>query len=115
MYVKVFGSLKIVGLARILSGPTGLGPGRAINSAGPDSGGLRILTLGFETMGSWSAEAKEFFTTMGKKLEKISGDPRSKIFFYQRISLAIQKNNAASIMGSIPEGCKMDEIFYLQS
>ncbi len=48
-----------------------------------------------------------------KKLEQVSGDPRSKNFFYQKISLAIQKNNASCIMGTVPDDCEMEEVFYL--
>lgn len=72
-----------------------------------------FVALAVETMGSWSAEAKKFFHSLGKRLEKVSGDPRSGQFLYQRISLAIQKNNAACIMGGIRDDVKMEEIFYL--
>lgn len=73
----------------------------------------KFVALAVETSGYWSSEAKEFFFSLGKKLEKISGDSRCIQFLYQRISLAIQQNNAACIMGSIPDDKKMDEIFNL--
>lgn len=73
----------------------------------------KFVALAVETSGSWSSEAKEFFFSLGKNLEKISGDSRCIQFLYQRISLAIQQNNAACIMGSIPDDKKMDEIFNL--
>lgn len=73
----------------------------------------KFVALAVETMGSWSNEAKEFFYSVGKRLEKVTGDPRSIQFLYQRISLAIQQNNAACVMGTIPDTVQMDEIFYL--
>lgn len=55
----------------------------------------KFVALAVETMGSWSTKAKQFLQYLGKRLEKISGDPRSGQFLFQRISWAIQKINAA--------------------
>ena len=42
----------------------------------------------------------------------ISGEPRSKAFLVQRISIAVQRGNVASILGTLPQGKELEEIFY---
>jgi hypothetical protein len=43
----------------------------------------------------------------------ISGDSKSKKFLFERISLAIQRGNAASIRGTFPDSAILSEIFVL--
>ena len=66
-----------------------------------------------ETMGTWSSEAKLLFNRIGKMMEEVHGDIRLGNYFKQRIFIAIQKGNAASVMGTIPEYVNMEEIFLL--
>jgi hypothetical protein len=40
-----------------------------------------------------------------------SGDSKSKKFLFERISLAIQRGNAASIRGTFPDSAILSEIF----
>jgi hypothetical protein len=40
-----------------------------------------------------------------------SGDSKSKKFLFERISLAIQRGNAASIRGIFPDSAILSEIF----
>jgi hypothetical protein len=42
-----------------------------------------------------------------------SGDSRAKFFFYQRISLAIQRGNAASMLGTLPYVTPLEEVHCL--
>jgi hypothetical protein len=42
-----------------------------------------------------------------------SGDSKSKKFLFERISLAIQRGNAASIRGTFPDSALLSEIFAL--
>jgi hypothetical protein len=42
-----------------------------------------------------------------------SGDSKSKKFLFERISLAIQRGNAASIRGTFPDSAILSEIFVL--
>ena len=43
----------------------------------------------------------------------ITGEVRAKEFFKKNISLAIQRGNAASIMGSFDTSRKLDDVFYI--
>lgn len=66
-----------------------------------------------ETMGPWCEVAKVFFNELAKRIALKTHEPRTKSFLQQRISMAIQKGNAASVMGTLIETAKMEEIFYL--
>jgi hypothetical protein len=56
-----------------------------------------IKGLAFETLGPWCKEAIDFNNVIGNRLIAESGDSKSKKFLFERISLAIQRGNAASI------------------
>jgi hypothetical protein len=53
------------------------------------------------------------FDFIGAKLMIESGDSRAKFFFYQRVSLAIQRGNAASILGTLPYVTPLEEVHCL--
>jgi hypothetical protein len=59
--------------------------------------------LAFETLGPWSLECKTFIDFIGAKLMIESGDSRAKFFFYQRISLEIQRGNAVPYVTPLEE------------
>jgi hypothetical protein len=59
--------------------------------------------LAFETLGPWCKEAIDFINVIGNRLIAESGDSKSKKFLFERISLAIQRGNAASIRGTVPD------------
>jgi len=44
-----------------------------------------------------------------------AGEPRSTQFLFQRLSIAIQRGNAASVLGTASsDGClDVDDVFYL--
>ena len=67
--------------------------------------------LGFETLGSWGPEARRFVTIVGAKIRDQSGEPRATDFLKQRISVEVQRGNAASILGTLPPSENLDELF----
>lgn len=72
-----------------------------------------FIPFSVETMGPWSIEAVKFFDELSKMITVKTNEPRSKSFLKQRLSMAIQRGNAAAIMGTF-RGCdRMGEIFYL--
>jgi len=56
-------------------------------------------------------QASKFFKDLGKKLIAATGEPRSSSFLLQRISIAIQRGNSASILATHPKSRGLDEIF----
>jgi hypothetical protein len=69
--------------------------------------------LAVETLGPWCKEPIYFINVIGNRLIAESGDSKSKKFLFERISLAIQRGNAASIRGTFPNSALLSEIFVL--
>lgn len=72
-----------------------------------------FVPFAVETFGPWCKEALSFVTELGKRVEEATGEIRSTQYLRQRVSVAIQKGNAASVMGTIPTSASMPEIYYL--
>jgi hypothetical protein len=69
--------------------------------------------LAFETLGPWCKEAIDFVNVIGIRRIAESVDSKSKKFLFERLSLAIQRGNAASIRGTFPDSALLSEIFVL--
>ena len=55
----------------------------------------------------------KFVTQIGKRISTAKGEKKAKYDLFQAISMAIQRGNVISILGTTPNCKKMDEIFYL--
>ena len=53
-----------------------------------------------ETLGSFAPMALSFIKELGKRIADINGDKRSAMFLFQKIGIATQQGNAASIFGT---------------
>lgn len=62
----------------------------------------QFLAFAVETFGPWSKDAKEFYKTLTPLLIDATGDPRAGSHFKQKISIAIQKGNAVSVLSTMP-------------
>ena len=69
--------------------------------------------LGFETMGHWGPSTVNFVQELGRLLAQATGEPRSTVFLRQRMSIAIQRGNAAAVRGTVTEGGGFSELFHL--
>lgn len=72
-----------------------------------------FAALAIETLGPWSSDTKKFVKEVSDKLFGVSGDHRAGTFFAQRLSLAVQRGNAASVLGTMPQVGDLQGIFYL--
>ncbi|CAH2210858.1 jg24633 [Pararge aegeria aegeria] len=61
-----------------------------------------FVPFGVETLGPWGPEARALFKELSKRVIESTGEPRAGSYLGQRISLAIQRGNAASILGTVP-------------
>jgi hypothetical protein len=61
-----------------------------------------FVPLACEVVGGWCSEASDFFVELGKRISVVTGDRRETSFLFQRLSIAIQKGNAACILGTLP-------------
>jgi len=64
-------------------------------------------------MGPFVAEALALVKDLGRRIKVATGEPRSESFLVQRISLAIQRGNAACVLATIPQYSKLHEIYHL--
>jgi hypothetical protein len=72
-----------------------------------------FVAFSLETFGPWSPDAKELFKDISKFLLEKSGVSESPSYFQQRISIAIQRGNAASVLGTVAKSSGLEEVFYL--
>src|SRR5450631_1844906 len=72
-----------------------------------------FVPIGVETMGSLGPEASSFINAIGKRLIANTGEKRASEYLKQRISIAIQRGNIASILATVPSSRSLGEIFYL--
>ena len=50
---------------------------------------------------------------MGGRIAEATGEKRSRYYLLQAISMAIQRGNVSSILGTAQNGKKLEEIYYL--
>jgi hypothetical protein len=74
---------------------------------------ITYLKVTFETLGPWCKETIDFINVIGNRLIAESGDSKSKKFLFERISLAIQRGNVASIRGTFPDSALLLEMLAL--
>ena len=77
---------------------------RAKYSSLAQAGNVQFAPLAIETLGTWGESATALCKELGARLASHSGDPRSLMFLKQRLSLAIQRGNAASVAGTFTRG-----------
>jgi hypothetical protein len=65
-----------------------------------------VMPVSVETLGSWDPESLQFITSLGRKLTAITNDPRETTYLLQRISVAVQRGNVQSCLGSLVSECE---------
>ena len=73
----------------------------------------RFMPVAVETFGAWGPQGLRLIKQIGSKISKLTGESRSTSFLFQRISVAVQRGNAASIYGTFPASQALDEIFLI--
>eukprot|EP00731_Ephydatia_muelleri_P037505 Em0489g4a len=65
---------------------------------------LLFTPVAIETSGVFGPKTTEFLKELGHRLRQVSGEANSFAYLTQRLSVAVQRGNAASVLGTI----KMD-------
>ena len=60
-----------------------------------------FVPFAVETSGVLGDAAEEFAGELGRRLCKTTGEPRSREYLLQRISIAMQRGNAAAVLGTM--------------
>jgi hypothetical protein len=72
----------------------------------------KFVPVAVETLGPGGDEALDLVKDLGKRMVESTGELRSRTYLTQRISIAIQRGNAANIFATIPSSNKIQEIYY---
>ena len=56
-------------------------------------------SVAVETLGALGEEASAFFQDLGRRITTVTAEPRSFQFVMQRLSVTLQRSNAACILG----------------
>jgi hypothetical protein len=73
----------------------------------------RFVPVAVETLGALGDEAIALLRDIGQRIAAVSGEPRSHQFLMQRLSVTVQRGNAACILGTVASDLGLDDIFYL--
>ena len=65
------------------------------------SGTHHFIPVAVETLGPICSEGASFLSEIAEKISRTTGEQREKSFLFQRISVAIQRGNAAAFHGTL--------------
>jgi len=74
---------------------------------------FHFIPVAVETLGALGVDAATFFKDLGARVKTVTQERRSFEFLMQRVSVAIQRGNAACILGTLPFNSNLDAIYYL--
>jgi hypothetical protein len=66
--------------------------------------------VAIETLGTWGPSAIALCEDLGGRIARETGDLRSLAFLKQRLSLAVQRGNAASVLGTVPQSFEFQDL-----
>jgi len=76
-----------------------------------------FVPVAVETLGALGAGAMELLHELGRRITESTGERRATEYLLQRLSVAIQRGNAASVLGTVgqesADSQKLDAVFYL--
>ena len=68
--------------------------------------------VAIETTGVFGPRTTEFLKELGHRLRQVSGEANSYAYLTQRLSVAVQRGNAASVLGTMKVDSDEEEFFY---
>ena len=77
---------------------------------------FHFVPIAVETLGSLGEDADNFIHELGRRVKIVTGERRATEFLLQRLSVAIQRGNAASVMGTVDWQTinnNLDAVYYL--
>ena len=57
-------------------------------------------SIAIETLGAIGLKSMALLKELGRRIRLVSGEPKSTKYLLQRLSLAVQRGNCTSILGS---------------
>ena len=72
-----------------------------------------FIPVAVETLGALGEDATDFLKDLGSRIISTTKDQRAMDFLYQRVSVAVQRGNAACVLGTLPSSSNLDDVFYI--
>ena len=72
-----------------------------------------MVPVAMETFRSWGPSGLKFLKDIGARIALATGEKKSSYYLFQAISMACQRGNIISVLGTTPDTKKLDEIYYL--
>ena len=72
-----------------------------------------FVPIAVEPTGVFDPAGLRFLREVGVRVAAATGEKRSAEFLLQRMSLAVQRGNIASVLGTLPRGESFEEVFLL--
>jgi hypothetical protein len=72
-----------------------------------------FIPVAVESIGAQGEEATAFFRELGRRIAAVTNEPKSFQFLMQRLSVTVQRGNAACVLGTAPTSLGLDELFYI--
>jgi hypothetical protein len=60
-----------------------------------------VVPVAVETLGAWHSDSMQFIVELGHRLSAVTCDRKETAYLFQRLSVAIQRGNATSCLGSL--------------
>jgi hypothetical protein len=70
-----------------------------------------VKVIAIETGGTIGKEGLSLLNALGNRICEAKDDPRARSFLFQHLSISIQRGNAAAILGTLPAGKEIVDIF----
>ena len=70
-----------------------------------------VVTNAIETSGVFGPKTMQFLKGLGHQLRQVSGEANSFAYLTQRLSVAVQCGNAASVLGTMKMSSQEEEFF----
>ena len=70
-----------------------------------------FVPIAAETYGAWGPQGRRIIKEILKRIQEVTGEKRSTFYLFQSISIAIQRGNAACIIGTAPSLEGLEEVF----
>ena len=70
-----------------------------------------VKPVAVDTLGALGEEASTFFRDRGHRIQAVTSEPRSFQFLMQQLSVAVQPNNTACVLGTVSTSLGLDELF----
>ena len=70
-----------------------------------------FVPVAIETSGAIGPTTRVFLRELGQRLGQVTGEARSYNYLLQRLSVDIQRGNAASVLGSVGHAADLEDFF----